>query len=50
MAGDDHGAHSSTFPHQTDQIFEAVMMPVLQPADVGDILTLGLAGLALSRF
>ena len=50
VAGDDHGAHSSTFPHQTDQIFEAVMMPVLQPADVGDILTLGLAGLALSRF
>jgi len=46
VAGDDHAAHSSTFPHQTDQIFEAVMMPILQPADVEDIL----AGLAMSRF
>ncbi len=50
VAGDDHAAHSSTFPHQTDQIFEAVMMPVIQPADVGEILTFGLAGLAMSRF
>ena len=50
VAGDDHAAHSSTFPHQTDQIFEAVMMPVLQPADAGEIIELGLAGYALSRF
>ena len=50
VAGDDHGAHSSTFPHQTDQIFEAVMMPVLQPADAAEIVSFGLAGLALSRF
>ena len=50
VAGDDHAAHSSTFPHQTDQIFEALMMPVLAPADVPDILTLGLAGIAMSRF
>ena len=50
VAGDDHAAHSSTFPHQTDQIFEAVMMPVLQPADVGEIIEFGLAGIALSRF
>ena len=50
VAGDDHAAHSSTMPHQTDQLFEAVMMPVLQPADVGEITTLGLAGIALSRF
>ena len=50
IAGDDHGAHSSTFPHQTDQIFEAVMMPVLQPADAAEIITYGLAGIALSRF
>ena len=50
VAGDDHAAHSSTFPHQTDQIFEAVMMPVLAPADVSDILHLGRAGIALSRF
>ena len=50
IAGDDHGAHSSTFPHQTDQIFEAVMMPVLQPADAAEIVEFGLAGIALSRF
>ncbi len=50
IAGDDHGAHSSTFPHQTDQIFEAVMMPVLQPADVAEIIEFGLAGMAMSRF
>ena len=50
IAGDDHGAHSSTFPHQTDQIFEAVMMPVLQPADAAEIIEFGLAGIALSRF
>ncbi len=50
IAGDDHGAHSSTFPHQTDQVFEAVMMPVIQPADVAEIIEFGLAGLAMSRF
>lgn len=50
IAGDDHGAHSSTFPHQTDQVFEGVQMPVLQPADVSEILEFGLAGIALSRF
>ncbi len=50
VAGDDHGAHSSTFAHQTDQIFEAVMMPVLAPAGVADIIEFGLAGIALSRF
>ena len=50
IAGDDHGAHSSTFPHQTDQIFEAVLMPVLQPADAAEIIEFGLAGIALSRF
>ena len=50
IAGDDHGAHSSTFPHQTDQIFEAVMMPVLQPADASEIIEYGLAGIAMSRF
>jgi len=50
LAGDDHAAQSSMFPHQTDGIFQSVMMPVLQPASVKDILTLGLAGYALSRF
>ncbi|MBV8590028.1 MAG: indolepyruvate ferredoxin oxidoreductase family protein, partial [Acetobacteraceae bacterium] len=50
VSGDDHGAHSSVFPHQTEHIFEAAMMPILVPTDVADILDLGLAGFALSRF
>jgi indolepyruvate ferredoxin oxidoreductase len=50
VSGDDHAAQSSMFPHQTDGIFQSVMMPVLQPANVPEILTLGLAGIAMSRF
>lgn len=50
VGGDDHAAQSSMFPHQTDGIFQSVSMPVLQPANVSEILTLGLAGFALSRF
>lgn len=50
VAGDDHAAQSSTFPHQTDGIFQACSMPVFQPSSVSEILSLGLAGLALSRF
>jgi indolepyruvate ferredoxin oxidoreductase len=50
VAGDDHGAHSSTYPHQTEHVFEGVFIPVLNPASVQDILDLGLAGIALSRF
>ena len=50
VSGDDHAAHSSVFPHQTDGIFQSVQIPVLVPADVQDILDLGLAGLALSRY
>src|SRR3546814_8623430 len=38
IGGDDHAAQSSMFPHQTDGIFQSVMMPVLQPADVREIL------------
>ena len=50
VAGDDHGAHSSTYPHQTEQVFEGVMMPVLNPSSVQDIVDFGLAGYALSRY
>lgn len=50
IAGDDHAAQSSMYPHQTDGIFKSVMMPILQPASVPEILSLGLAGFALSRF
>ncbi len=50
VAGDDHGAQSSTYPHQTEHVFEGVMMPILNPASVQDILDFGLAGIALSRY
>jgi indolepyruvate ferredoxin oxidoreductase len=50
VAGDDHGAHSSTYPHQTEHVFEGVMMPVLNPSSVQDIVDFGLAGYAMSRY
>ena len=50
LAGDDHGAHSSTYPHQTEYVFQNVCMPVLNPGSVQDVIDLGLAGWALSRF
>src|SRR6202048_385406 len=50
IAGDDHRAQSSTTPHQSEQIFEAAMMPLLNPSTVADYLDLGLIGFALSRY
>jgi indolepyruvate ferredoxin oxidoreductase len=50
VAGDDHGAQSSTTAHQSEQIFAAAMMPILNPATVQEYLDLGLIGFALSRY
>jgi indolepyruvate ferredoxin oxidoreductase len=50
LAGDDHGAKSSTLPHQSDHMFAAAMMPVLYPSSVQEILDLGLHGWAMSRY
>ncbi|MCE2969450.1 MAG: indolepyruvate ferredoxin oxidoreductase family protein [Burkholderiales bacterium] len=50
LAGDDHGAKSSTLPHQSDHIFKACMMPVLYPSTVQEYLDLGLHGFAMSRY
>jgi len=50
VAGDDHGAASSTTAHQSEYAFVDAMMPVLAPASVQDIYDYGLMGLALSRF
>jgi indolepyruvate ferredoxin oxidoreductase len=50
FAGDDHGARSSTMAHQSEQLFMAMNMPVLNPANVQDLLDYGLTGWALSRF
>jgi len=50
LAGDDHGAKSSTLPHQSDHMFSAAVMPVLYPSSVQEILDLGLHGWAMSRY
>ncbi len=50
VAGDDHGAYSSTLPHQSDHLFSASMIPVLYPCNVKEYLELGLHGIAMSRF
>ncbi len=50
VAGDDHGCVSSSMPHQSDQAFQAALMPVLSPANLSDLVEFGLYGYALSRF
>ncbi len=50
LAGDDHGAKSSTLAHQSEHVFMAAQMPVLNPAGVQEVLDFGLFGWALSRF
>jgi indolepyruvate ferredoxin oxidoreductase len=50
LAGDDHGAKSSTQAAQSDFIFKAVGMPVLSPSTVQEYLDYGLHGFAMSRF
>jgi indolepyruvate ferredoxin oxidoreductase len=50
VAGDDHGCVSSSMPHQSDQAMIAWHMPVVNPANIADMLEFGLYGWALSRF
>src|SRR4030081_3011078 len=50
LAGDDHGCQSSTLAHQSEQIFAAALMPVVNPATLQDYLDFGILGIALSRY
>lgn len=50
VAGDDHISKSSTAAHQSDHIFKACGSPVFFPADVQEILDLGIHAFAMSRF
>ena len=50
IAGDDHGAKSSSMPHQSEQAFVAALMPVLNHSSVQEYLDLGLFGFAASRY
>ena len=50
LAGDDHGAKSSTAVNFSDTLFIAVGMPVIYPSNTQELLDFGLHGIALSRF
>jgi indolepyruvate ferredoxin oxidoreductase len=50
LAGDDHGAKSSTTAHQSEPALMAAGMPILAPSNVQDILDFGIHGIAMSRF
>jgi indolepyruvate ferredoxin oxidoreductase len=50
LAGDDHGAKSSTIVNFSDQIFQATGMPVLYPSNTQELLDFGLHGIAMSRY
>ncbi|MCA3254999.1 MAG: indolepyruvate ferredoxin oxidoreductase family protein, partial [Alphaproteobacteria bacterium] len=50
IVGDDHGAKSSTLPHQSDHNFSAAFVPFLYPASVQEYVEYGLLGFAMSRF
>ncbi|MCG3170920.1 MAG: hypothetical protein CALGDGBN_02491 [Pseudomonadales bacterium] len=50
VVGDDHACKSSTLPHQCEHAFMGASAPVLNPANVQEILDLGLFGWELSRY
>ena len=50
LAGDDHGAKSSTTAHQSEQALIAAMIPIFYPSSVQEYLDYGLYGFELSRF
>jgi indolepyruvate ferredoxin oxidoreductase len=50
LTGDDHGAKSSTLPHQSDHNFMAAFMPVLYPGSLSEFVEYGLLGIAMSRY
>lgn len=50
VAGDDHACKSSTLPHQSEHNFIAASVPVLSPANVQEVLDLGVFGWELSRY
>src|SRR5690554_5150988 len=50
VAGDDHACKSSTLPHQSEHMFIGASVPVLAPANVQEVLDLGVFGWELSRY
>src|SRR5882724_1063663 len=45
LAGDDHGAKSSTVPHQSDHAFISALMPYLYPSSIHEMIEMGLLGI-----
>ncbi len=50
IVGDDHGAKSSTLPHQSEHSFMAAFVPFLYPSSVHEYVEYGLLGIAMSRY
>ena len=50
IAGDDHGCKSSSYPGQSEFAFVDMHMPVLNPANVQEVLDFGIYGIELSRY
>ncbi len=50
LAGDDHSCKSSTLPNQSDFAFIDAEIPVLNPADIAEIVEFGMKAFDLSRF
>ena len=49
IAGDDHACKSASLPSQSDYAFLDASIPVLQPANVAEVLRFGIIGWAMSR-
>jgi indolepyruvate ferredoxin oxidoreductase len=50
VVGDDHGGKSSATAHQSEQVLESAMIPILYPSNTQEILDYGLYGWAMSRY
>jgi indolepyruvate ferredoxin oxidoreductase len=50
LAGDDHGAKSSTVANYSDLNFVAASIPLLYPSNAQELLDFGLHGFAMSRY
>ena len=50
LAGDDHGCKSSSIANQSEHAFIAASIPVLNPANIQELLDYGILGWELSRY
>lgn len=50
LTGDDHACKSSTMPHQSEFALIDAFIPIMHPANVQDVLDLGVFGWAMSRY